>query len=244
MSILKVLFLTLLLAVAVTGCDDDDDDNPVNPGPDTTAPSVSSVDAIDANHIEVTFNEKVESEGAENLGNFTIVETGVGGDPVDTLTVNAAVLHPGGRTLSLTTSAMNSAPYRIEVSGVQDLAGNEISTPVVKTFTGTDDPDNTRPELLSSEPAADARDVAIDAPLELVFSEPILLSTLLAGTTWSSTSGNVGFTADTDDSLHVSLVPNDPLATNTLYTLDFDGVEDLSGNAMTSETLTFTTVNR
>ncbi len=244
MSISRVLFMSLLLAVAATGCDDDDD-NPVgNPGPDETAPSVLNVDAIDANHIEVLFNEDVETAGAENVGNYTIIQTGAGGDPVDTLTVNAAVLHPGGRTLSLTTSAMNSAPYRLEVSGVQDLAGNEMQTTVVKTFSGTDDPDNTRPELLSSEPAADARDVAIDAPIDLVFSEPILLSSLIAGTTWSSNLGDVEFTANTEDSLHVSLVPNSALAPDTRYTLDFDDVQDLSGNTMTSETLIFTTVER
>ena len=147
-------------------------------------------------------------------------------------------------SLTLTTSAMNSAPYRLEVSGVQDLAGNAMQTTVVKTFSGTDDPDNTRPELLSSEPVKDAHDVAIDTPIDLVFSEPILLSSLIAGTTWSSNLGNVEFTANTEDSLHVSLVPNSALAPDTRYTLDFDDVQDLSGNAMTSETLIFTTVDR
>ena len=243
MSLLpKVLVLTLLLAVA--GCDDDDD-NPVGgTGPDQTAPSVLSVDAIDANHIEVRFNEDVEQEGAEDVGNYTIVQTSSGGDPVDSLTVNSAVLGSDGSTVSLVTSAMSSAPYRISITGVQDTEGNVIDTPVTKTFGGTDDPDNTPPELVSSEPLNDARDVSVDQAIDLVFSEPVLISSLIAGTSWTSALGNVDFTANSDDSLHVSLVPNSALSPDTRYTLDFDDVQDLSGNTMPSERLSFTTVDR
>ena len=71
-----------------------------------------------------------------------------------------------------------------------------------------------------------------------------LTSALIAGTTWSATLGDVAFTANTEDSLHVSLVPNSALAPDTRYTLDFDDVQDLSGNTMTSETLIFTTADR
>ncbi len=243
MSLPKVLFLTLLIAVA--GCDDDDD-NPVgNPGPDTKAPGIASVQAVDANHIEVKFNEDVAAEGAENLGNYAIYQTATpGGDVVDTLAVNAAVLQSDDRTVTLITSAMNSAPYRVDITGVQDMSGNEIQEAMTRTFTGTDDPDTTPPEILSSDPLNEARDIATDSSVDLVFSEPILTSSLIAGTLWSSEADTVLFSVNTDDSLHVSLVPNEPLAAETRYTMDFDDIQDLSGNAMTSQSLTFTTATQ
>jgi hypothetical protein len=240
MSISKVLFLTLLLAVA--GCDDDDD-NPMGGNvPDETAPTIASIKTIDASHTEVKFSEVVDVAGAEDLGNYSIVETATpGGEPVDTLTVTRAVLKPDQRTVALTTSAMNEAPYRISITGVQDEEGNVIDEPVVRMFTGSDDPDTTPPELLSSDPADEARDVSTDPSIELVFSEPIALSSLTEGATLSSELGDVLFTAETDDSLHVTIVPDTPLEPDTRYTLEFSGIEDVLGNVMSTESFSFTT---
>lgn len=241
MSISKVLFLTLLLAVA--GCDDDDD-NPVGGNPtDTKAPGIASVRAIDANQIELKFNEDVEAQGAETIGNYTVIETaGTNGNAVDTLTVNAAVLGSDDRTVLLFTSGMNSAPYRIEITGVQDVAGNVIQNAVTRSFNGTDNPDTTPPELMSSNPANDARDVATDQSIELVFSEPISVTSLIAGTTWSSDLGNVPFSVSTDDSLRVTLIPTNTLEPDTRYTLNFDALQDVFGNVMSAESISFTTV--
>ena len=240
MSISKVLFLTLLLAVA--GCDDDDN-NPVGGNvPDETAPAIASIKTIDANHAEVKFSEVVVAEGAENLGNYAIVETATpGGEPVDTLTVTGAVLKPDQRTVALTTSAMNDAPYEISITGVQDEEGNVIETPVVRMFTGTDHPDTTPPELLSSDPANEARNVATDPSIEVVFSEPISLPSLTEGSTLSSEFGDVEFEVNTDDSLHVTIVPTSPLQPDTRYTLQFSGIEDVLGNVMSTESFSFTT---
>ena len=239
MSISKVLFLTLLLAVA--GCDDDD--NPMGGNvPDETAPTIASIKTVDASHSEVKFSEVVSVEGAENVDNYAIVETATpGGEAVDTLTVTRAVLKPDQRTVALTTSAMNNAPYRISITGVQDEEGNVIETPVVKIFTGTDDPDTTPPELLSSDPVDEARDVAVDQSIELVFSESIALSSLTGGATLSSDKGDVLFTTETDDSLHVTIVPDTPLEPDTRYTLEFSGIEDVLGNVMSTESISFTT---
>lgn len=240
MSTSKVLFLTVLLAVA--GCDDDDD-NPMGGNvPDETAPTIASIKTVDATHTEVKFSEVVDVDGAESLGNYSIVETAdVGGEPVDTLAITRAVLKPDQRTVALTTSAMIDAPYRISITGVQDEEGNVIEEAVVRNFMGTDNPDTTPPELLSSDPVDEARDVAIDQSIELVFSEPISLSSLTEGATLSSDKGDVLFTADTDDSLHVTIVPTDPLDLDTRYTLQFSGIEDVLGNVMSTESFSFTT---
>ena len=240
MSISKVFFLTLLLAVA--GCDDDDD-NPVggNP-PDETAPTIASIKIVDATHTEVKFSEVVDVTGAEDLGNYSIVETAtMNGEAVDTLAVTRAVLKPDQRTVALTTSAMNEAPYRISITGVQDEEGNVIEEAVVRNFMGTDNPDTTPPELLSSDPVDDARDVSIDQSIELVFSEPISLSSLTEGATLSSDMGDVLFAANTDDSLTVTIVPTTPLEPDTRYTLEFSGIEDVLGNVMSTESFSFTT---
>ena len=55
--------------------------------------------------------------------------------------------------------------------------------------------------------------------------------------------GNVDFTANTEDSLHVTLTPTAVLDENTLYTIEFAGIEDLAGNEMATEELKFTTTD-
>ncbi|HEU4928873.1 MAG TPA: Ig-like domain-containing protein [Candidatus Krumholzibacteria bacterium] len=241
MSIPKVLFLTLLLAVA--GCDDDDD-NGIS-GPDTTPPVISDVDVIDESHIEVRFNEDVDRGGAEDAGNYMIIETVTPrGEPVDTLTVTGVALQSDDRTVSITTSAMNEAPHEIIVTGVQDDEGNGIETPVIAVFTGTDNPDTSPPELLFSNPANNAINVITNPLIELTFSEPILLSSLLDGTTLSSTLGEVEFTAETDDSVHVTITPTTVLERDTRYTLEFEGVQDPLGNVMSTQSISFTTTDQ
>ena len=70
LTILALIAAACLMAVAPTGCSDSD--SPADGGdPDTTPPGVVSVTALDATHIEVVYDEKVE----EILANKEKVKT-------------------------------------------------------------------------------------------------------------------------------------------------------------------------
>ena len=63
--------------------------------------------------------------------------------------------------------------YRLAVTGVKDLAGNTQTTDVVHNFHTANGVDGTRPRLMSYSPAANAENVAVNAPIEAVFNERI-----------------------------------------------------------------------
>ncbi len=196
------------------------------------------------NHIEVEFNENVERASAEDIAHYTIVETtkalSASIAPDDTLAIVAIALKSDQRTVSIT-ATMNPAPYDITIAGVKDASGNTIQTPVVASFTGTSDPDVTPPEIADRSPAPNATGVATSTSVLIVFSEPIFFPSLVAGASWSSSSGDVGFDADTQDALYIYLIPASPLALGTQYTVTLTGVEDLAGNVMPIATWSFRT---
>ena len=236
------LFVALAVAacVAYVACEDDDDGPVTPPRPDTDPPTVSAVEAIDINHVEVTFNEPLDRGTAENPDNYLIVTSGA---PEDTLTTEAVALKSGDRTVSITTSDMTNGTLVIYIDGVRDEEGNEIANPIQRSFAGTNDLDTTDPEITYTSPAHNAQDVVTNPLVKITFSEPILFQSLVGGTTWSSTSGDVDFTANTEDSLHVTLTPTALLQENTLYTITMMGVQDLAGNEMATEELKFTTTD-
>ncbi|HEU4929335.1 MAG TPA: Ig-like domain-containing protein [Candidatus Krumholzibacteria bacterium] len=238
----RKLFVALAVAacVAYVACEDDDDGTTGPPVPDTFPPTVSAVQAIDVNHVEVTFNEALDRGTAENPDNYLIVTSGA---PEDTLTTVAVALKSGDRTVSITTSDMTNQTWVIFIDGVRDLEGNEIANPIERSFAGTDNVDTTDPSIAYTNPAHNAQDVLTNPLVKITFSEPIVFQTFLNGTTWSSGLGDVDFTANTEDSLHVTLTPTAVLQENTLYTIVMTGIQDPAGNEMSTEELRFTTTD-
>ena len=106
-----------LFALAIVGCSDDDDAPNGGGTVDTTAPSVTSATAVDIRHIDVAFNEDVQRSSAEDETNYVIVEQPpvlqASAAPGDTLIVTLAALKPDGRTVTLSTFAMDAVPYEI-----------------------------------------------------------------------------------------------------------------------------------
>lgn len=240
LNLTRNLMVSLAVAacVAVVACEDNDDNPITPPRPDSDPPTVSAVEAIDINHVGVTFNEELDRGSAENPANYFIRTSGA---PDDTLTIVAVALKSGDRTVNITTSDMTNQQFVISIDGVRDTEGNEIAAPIQRNFAGTNDLDTTDPEFAYSSPAHNAQDVVTNPQVRITFSEPIVFQSLLDGTTWSSSSGDVDFTANTEDSLHVTLTPSAVLAENTLYTIDMTGIRDLAGNVMASRELRFTT---
>ncbi len=230
--------LAMAACVAFAACEDNDDPPVAPPRPDTDPPTVSAVEGIDVNHVAVTFGEEIDRGTAENPNNYMIVTSGA---PEDTLTIVAVALKSGDRTVNITTSDVPNQTLTIFIDGVRDTEGNEIANPIQRTFMGSNAPDTTDPELAYTNPAHNAQGVLTNPQVKITFSEPILFQSLLDGTTWSSASGDIGFTANTDDSLHVTLTPTALLQENSLYSIDMTGIQDLAGNEMTSRELRFTT---
>ena len=95
--------------------------------PDTISPQISSVQAQGTpTRAVVTFSEYVEQASAETASNYAI-DNGV--------TVSAAGLGGGGRTVTLTTTPLTQGiTYTLTVNNVVDLAGNPIATDSQEQF--------------------------------------------------------------------------------------------------------------
>ncbi|MDQ7798494.1 MAG: Ig-like domain-containing protein [Candidatus Edwardsbacteria bacterium] len=100
-------------------------------------------------------------------------------------------------------------------------------------------PDAIAPVIISTSPADGVTEVALDAPLYIVFSEPV--DTLsLAGSVTPSPNEQPEWSA----SLDTLYLPHDPMATNTVYTVKIAALTDLAGNplAVLPDSFMFTTV--
>ncbi len=238
-----------ILALAVIGCSSDS--TPTGGGggsTDTTPPSISSVTAVDAYHFDVTFNEDVRKDTAEYPDHYLIVEGTTPlpalAAPGDTVLVATASLGTDKRTVSITTQqGMSAVPYDLSVSGVADVSGNEIKTPVTTSFTGSGDPDLTPPQIVYRSPAPNATGVPVGSPVIFQFSEPVSYASVQSGVTWTVAGGGsaVPFDLSSENSISFALNPSTLMATNTLYTVTLTGVQDFAVNVMPTTSWSFRT---
>lgn len=227
----------LVLAILVTTLACGDDDDLVGDKPDTSPPSISSVTAIDRNHIDVTFSESIDRTSAEGLDHYTIIETtrtATSIAPDDTLHVNVAVLKADGRTVALTTHTMSVAPYIISVDNVEDVSGNVTEAPVVMSFDGSTDADVTPAEIAFRSPAADASDVLIVAPIVIQFSEPMSVISIFDGLSLTSSSGEVDYSVHYESYERYEVRPLAPLELDREYTVVLNDALDEADNAMSA----------
>jgi hypothetical protein len=134
---------------------------PVNP---TGQVTVSSVSAINARQIKVTFSGAVDSTSATTLANYTV--NGVVGGTA--LVPGGAVLQADSKTVILTLDV----PYRltntsttnvVTVSGIKDVSSNAIAT---QTFTAIG-------YTSSTLPIANSVTVVDPTHVKVFFSEPV-----------------------------------------------------------------------
>ncbi len=250
MSNLKLLVLPAILvaAVIVIGCSSDDPADPFggNGNTDTTPPGITSVTALDQNHLDVEFSEAVQEASAEQSDNYIIVETAKAAtftSPGDTTRVASAVLDNDGKTVHLATSnPMGNNPYELNITGVQDVNGNAIMTEAESNFTGSDDLDLTPPAVVSHIPRSGETGVGIGQPVEVQFSEPMDSNSVMSAFSWQNGMTSVRFDMDDEDGNTFIFTPSNPLANNTTYTVTIDGTaQDWAGNALATTTWSFTT---
>jgi endonuclease I len=92
----------------------------VGSGPDTSAPNISSVEAMNETTVVIIFNEDVEESSGENLSNYSISgET----------EITSAEQHPFQKSrITLTVSNMPAGNLTLTVENVADLLGNTMSS--------------------------------------------------------------------------------------------------------------------
>ena len=88
-------------------------------GDDNIAPTLLSANALSQNTVRVAFSEAITETSAQNAANYNIS----GG-----VSVTAASLQPGAKSVQLTTSELSANnSYTLTVNNVEDLGGNVVA---------------------------------------------------------------------------------------------------------------------
>jgi hypothetical protein len=245
------VFAIAVVAIVFASCGDDDPAGPDRNGtPDRQGPVVDSVVAVDANHVDVYFNEAVSRTSAEQTQYYTIVErspSARGGlSPSaagDTLLINSVSLSSDNKTAVIQLiDHMSNLPYEIFVCCVEDVSGNAMSTTESNTFAGTAAGDNTPPEIVSRSPVPDATGVGTAQSVVVQFSEMVRGYTVMDGFSWTD-GGGVSWEIDTYDEITFVITPRALLNTNTTYTVTFSNVTDYGNNVMPTASWSFRTIS-
>ncbi|HET8864541.1 MAG TPA: Ig-like domain-containing protein, partial [Gracilimonas sp.] len=211
--------------------------------PDNTPPQIQSVNPSDDERdvsvdmvISASFSEALD-DASVNSSTFMISQNGN--------SVSGSI-NLSGSTISFTPN--NDLPYEAVVTavittGVKDEAGNSLPANYEWSFVIMDEPDNISPEVISTSPADNARDVDVDSDITATFSEPmnessISNSTIIVTRQGRTVSGSVSYSDNT-----VTFNPDGDLRDDRTYRVTITtGVEDLAGNALENDvTWTFRT---
>jgi hypothetical protein len=125
------------------------------------------------------------------------------------------------------------SPYSLVSLSLTDLAGNPQQDFYVPFNTGTGT-DTTGPVVQRVSPPSGFTGVPINAPVQILFNEPISGASLGGVTLKRGTSVIPTTVSLFDGDQGIQLLPLVPLATSTVYTINVTGVKDITGNAQTS----------
>jgi hypothetical protein len=143
----------------------------------------------------------------------------------------------------LTPTANLTASHEFEMCSyyMTDLAGNSQQNYCVDFYTGTGT-ETTGPVVQQVSPPSGATGVPINAPVDILFNEPISGASLSGVTLTQGATVVPTTTALYDGDQGVQLDPLVPLAANTTYTINVTGVVDITGNAQSAfSSVSFTT---
>lgn len=214
---------------------------------DTTAPTVSSAQALSNTSVKIVFSEPVDADTATVAGNYAIAGLTLSEATIDTTDTT-------GSTVILTTSAQTlGTAYTVVVANVTDVAENKIgSTSNSAQFAGKA-VDTTAPALattysastpLTTLKASETSPVRAknNITVEIIFNEKIDPTTaqdvanytipgltVQSATLYTDTDSSDG--TDVYDGRKIVLTTSTQ-SLGTAYTLTIAGVKDLSGNAI------------
>ena len=207
---------------------------------DTTVPTVTIVPVQGATNVStnttvtLTFSEPIDVTTL--AGGTQVVVSGLSGEVAGQLSVNGNVVTftpaaplPGNRQITVT------------VNGVKDLAGN-VNTSRSATFTTGVATDVTGPQVMSITPNDLAVDIGPNTPIVLTFSESLNPNTVNNTTFALFVNGDivVPSVARSGDNRTVTLTSG-LAASSVVAVIVTNGVQDLSGNALSDFTSVFTT---
>jgi hypothetical protein len=200
---------------------------------ETTPPTVTSTSPVN-NAQDVTVGTNISATFSEPMDPSTIDAT------TFQVTLNGSAVsgtvNYSGTTATFTPASdleFNSTYAATVTTGVQDLAGNNMTSNVSWNFTTTQE--TTPPTVTSTSPVNNAQDVAVGTNISATFSEPMDPSTIDATTfqvtlNGSAVSGTVNYSGTT-----ATFTPASDLEFNSTYAVTVTtGVQDLAGNNMTS----------
>lgn len=232
--LVSVAFVVLLLT-SLGGCSEKSGEKPE---PDTTPPELVSATAIDEIHVNVTFNEKLDEDSAEEPTNYTITPSIVFSSTTLPAVVGAVLLEDEKNVL-LETGPQTGLGYILEVDGVKDLAGNAMDAQTTD-FTGSTQADTTAPVVTNTIPADDARDVDTLTTVTVEFSERMNTSSVESSFQLYNMTDGVSpvtgsFSWEANDA-RVIFTPAPPLEYSSMYSgVVWPTAMDASGNPLESE---------
>ncbi|RIK58653.1 hypothetical protein DCC62_29275 [candidate division KSB1 bacterium] len=213
---------------------------------DTLAPGLSAVTAISANQIEWRFDEAVSPHSSKWMNRLKIFEK----ETQRPLPVFAAYPHPlnGAQILALT-APMQAMPYFATADSLLDDAGLMIdSARGAIDFEGAAQPDTIRPRLVKISIADSTRDLSLDAPIVLFFSEMMKTDSAFSPLVVQDTSGaRAAGAAEWVNPLQFRFSPQPNWKSRCRYEIKInaDSLFDWNGNALfdTTRQITFWTLN-
>ena len=177
---------------------------------DRTPPTMVNVQAVDENHVDITFSELVERQSAENNSNYLINGN---------VQVNGALLDENGFVVHLTTTSHEPGQYTVTVSNVKDRASNPNKILPGSQFS-YEYVDSTPPYVINVN--ADSED-----SVSVTFSEPVERISAETVANYTINKGIQVFDAHLDDNRRTVHL-NTSLHEEDRYTLTVQHVTDMA----------------
>jgi hypothetical protein len=214
---------------------------------DTTRPFLSSVTPVDRHALRLQFSEPLDT--------LSVVDAVVTVEDTSTreeLDVEVLYLNRRNRSrvgIVLGQPLDGDRAYRVVVEGVTDEVGNPLDSANASIdFTGSDEPDTTRPFPSLVGITDSSLGIPMDQVFELDFSEPVVPGRLTSAVVLEdadSTEWPVKF--DWLNGRSLRMTPEKPLSENSWYVIRvlLDSIRDYQGNAFTDSTveIRFETLN-
>ena len=214
--------------------------------PDGESPLVENFSVLDGlDNVPTNALLQVEFSEAVNVLRLGDIKLYQGGEEVilqsRTLSSNREVV-----TLSLAQLLEPSSSYTIEVAGVEDLAGNVLTTPVISTFETGSGTDLVNPTRVEFTPLSRST-ISTDGNLAIRYSERLTPLTV------SGQVGSIGLTNNSTrqdepvsavlsaDGRTVEFIATEGLQPNSSYTLFEDEFRDLANNRVNGGSPSFHT---
>jgi len=216
---------TIFTSTLLLGCGGDNDNSAPTPTPTPvppviTTPTVTSVTPVDA-ATQVLISTNVSATFSEAMDTLTINDDSFVLSAGAQAVAGSVSVDAGSNTVTFTPTSPLSAStaYTATVtSAATSVAGQALASNFVWSFTTNTVVDTTAPTVSSTTPDNAATDIVLDTTIIANFSEAVDASTVNT-TSFTVKNGSTAIAGVVSSSgATATFIPNDELATNTLYT--------------------------